>query len=134
MERKEMTREMEAYIVLLHLVSQGYASFADIMHLLGWKRYYQAVAQRIVDHINRKLPALSKEWGEDIPQINAFVFITGSGKCSDYICKYVFGYEEKGAQPSARQIAEYAKKIATYPNWDKVLEVFREEAFKSTTQ
>ena len=89
MEKKEMTREMEAYIVLLHLVSQGYASFADIMHLLGWKRYYQAVAQRIVDHINRKLPALSKEWGEDIPQINAFVFITGSGKCSDYICKYV---------------------------------------------
>ena len=84
-----MKREMEAYIVLLHLVSQGWASFADIMHLLGWKRYYQMNAQRIVDHINKKLPVLSEAWGEDIPQINAFVFITGSGKCSSYICKHI---------------------------------------------
>ena len=128
-----MKREMEAYIVLLHLVSQGWASFADIMHLLGWKHYYQMNAQRIVAHINNRLPKLSEEWGEEIPRINAFVFITGSGKCSSYICEHIFGLAE-GRQPSARQITEYAKKIADYPNWDKVLEVFREEAFQGRSE
>ena len=44
------------------------------------------------------------------------------------MCENIFGCEE-GEQPSARQIAEYAKKIATYPNWDQVLEVFRQDAF-----
>ena len=32
-----------------------------------------------------------------------------------------FGCEE-GQQPSSFQIAEYAKKIVTYENWDKVVE------------
>ena len=29
------------------------------------------------------------------------------------------------------QIAEYAKAIYTYPKWDEVLEVFRQEAFEA---
>jgi hypothetical protein len=87
-----------------------------------------AMAIQIVDHINTKLPDLSKEWGEDIPQMNAFMFLTDSGECSDYTCENVFGCKE-GEQPSARQIAQYAKRIADYPNWDKVLAVFREDAF-----
>ena len=128
-----MKREMEAYIVLLHLVSQGWANFADIMHLLGWDFYKMAHATRIVAHINERLPELSKEWGEEIPHINAFMFITGSGECSDYIRNNVFDCDE-GEQPSPRQIAEYAKKIAAYPNWDKVLEVFREEAFQGRVE
>ena len=122
-----MKREMEAYIVLLHLVSQGWGKFADIRDLLGWEIYKQAEAQRIVAHINHKLPKLSEAWGEEIPQINAFVF-RRDGRCTSYIRENVFGCEE-GEQPSARQIAEYAKKIADYPNWDKVLAVFREAAF-----
>ena len=123
-----MKREMEAYIVLLHLVSQGWANFSDIRDLLGWERYKMAEAQRIIAHINNKLPKLSAEWEEDIPHINAFMFITGSGECSSYICENVFGCDE-GEQPSPRQIAEYAKKIATYENWDKVVEAFRKDAF-----
>ena len=71
---------------------------------------------------------MSAEWGEDIPHINAFMFITGSGECSSYICENIFGCDD-GEQPSSRQIAEYAKKIATYENWNKLVEAFRKEAF-----
>ena len=124
-----MKREMEAYIVLLHLLSQGWANFADIRDLLGWGIFKMAVAQRIIGHINQKLFDLSDKWGEDIPHINAFMFITGPGECSSYICKNIFGCDDE-EQPSPRQIAQYAKKIADYPNWDKVLEVFRNEAFQ----
>ena len=124
-----MKREMEAYIVLLHLVSQGWANFADIRDLLGWDFFKMAHAIFIIAHINEKLIVLSQKWGEDIPHINAFMFLTDSGKCSDYICANIFGCDE-GEQPSPRQIVEYAKKIATYENWDKVLEVFRSEAFE----
>ena len=85
-----MKREMEAYIVLLHLVSQGWATFSDIRHLVGWDAWKQAEAIRIIAYINERLPELSKEWGEDIPHINAFMFLTDSGGCSDYICKKRF--------------------------------------------
>ena len=108
-----MKREMEAYIVLLHLVSQGRANFTDIRDLLGWEIFKQSEAQRIVAHINHKLPKLSEAWGEDIPQINAFVF-RRDGRCTSYIREKVFGCEE-GEHPSAQQIAEYAKRITDYP-------------------
>ena len=122
-----MKREMEAYIVLFHLVSQGWATFSDIRDLLGWEIFKGAEARRIVAHINSKLPALSEEWDEDIPHINAFMF-NRYGKCTSYICAEVFDCDE-GEQPSPRQIAEYAKNIATYDNWDKVVEAFRKDAF-----
>ena len=123
-----MKREMEAYIVLLHLVSQGWAKFSDIRDLLGWERYRQGHGQSIIAYINERLPELSKEWGEEVPHINAFMFLTDSGECTSYICDKIFGCDE-GEQPTPRQIAEYAKKIATYENWDKVLEAFRKDAF-----
>lgn len=128
-----MKREMEAYIVLLHLVSQGWAKFSDIRDLLGWDLYKMGVALNIVAHINQKLIALSEEWGEDVPRVNAFMFLTNSGECSDYICENVFGHDER-QQPSPLQIAEYARKIADYPNWNKVLAVFREEAFQRESE
>ena len=59
-ERKTMKREMEAYIVLLHLVSQGWAMFSDIRHLVGWDVWKQAEAQRMIVHINQKILALSE--------------------------------------------------------------------------
>ena len=124
-----MKREMEAYIVLLHLVSQGWATFRDIQDILGWETWKQAVAINIVAHINAKLPDLSEGWGEDIPMINVFMF-NRNGKCTSYVCKEIFGCDE-GEQPTPRQIAEYAKKIATYENWDKVLEAFRKDAFSN---
>ena len=122
-----MKRAMEAYIVLLHLVSQGWATFSDIRHLVGWDVWKRSEAQRIIAHINHKILALSEVWDEDIPRINAFMF-DRHGKCSDYVCAEIFGCEE-GQQPSPFQIAEYAKKIATYENWDKVVEAFRKDAF-----
>ena len=123
-----MKREMEAYIVLLHLVSQGWAKFSDIRDLLGWESYRYGHGKSVIAYINDRLPELSEEWNEDIPHINAFMFLTDSGKCSGYICQEVFGCDE-GEQPSPRQIVEHAKKIATYENWDKVVEAFRKDAF-----
>ena len=123
-----MKREMEAYIVLLHLVSQGWAKFSDMRDLLGWESYRQGHGQNVIAYINNRLPKLSGEWGEEIPHINACMF-RRNGTCSDYIRENVFGCDE-GQQPSPLQIAEYAKKIANYSNWDKVLEVFRGRLFK----
>ena len=40
---------------------------------------------------------------------------------------------EDETQPTPLQIAEYAQKVASYPNWDKVLAVFREAAFSSVS-
>ena len=124
-----MKREMEAYIVLLHLVSQGWAMFSDIRHLVGWDVWKRSEAGRIMAHINRKILALSRDWDEDIPCINAFMF-EDPGKCSEYVCPEIFGCDYK-TQPTPRQIAEHAKKIATYENWDKVLEAFRKDAFSN---
>ena len=70
---------------------------------------------------------MSEAWDEDIPRINAFMF-DRHGKCTSYVCENIFGGDE-WQQPSPREIAEHAKKIATYENWDKVVEVFRKDAF-----
>ena len=77
-------------------------------------------------HINHRLLLLSEEWGENIPRINIFMFY-GDGMCADYVCQNIFKLS-KGEQPTPRQIAACAKAIYTYPKWDKVLEVFRQEA------
>ena len=124
-----MKREMQAYLVLLHLVSQGWATFPDMREILGWEEpgFRRGQARHIVAHINQKLIQLSEEWGEPIPRINAFLFYK-DGTCTDYICENIFGCDE-GQQPSPRQIADLAKKIATYENWDQVIETFRKDAF-----
>ena len=83
-------------------------------------------AQYTVAHINNRLKALRDEWGEDIPIMNAFAF-DRHGNCTSYICETVFGTE---AQPSPQDVVKYAQAIASYDKWDKVLEVFREEAFR----
>ena len=83
-----------------------------------------ADAIRVAAHINRRLLELSKEWNENIPCINAFIF-DRNGMCTDYICKEVFRTAGEQEQPTPMQIAEYAKAIHSYPKWDKVLEVFR---------
>ena len=75
-----------------------------------------------MSHVNQKILDLSEAWDEDIPRINAFMF-EGIGICTSYVCPEIWECEE-GQQPTRFQIAEYAKKIATYENWDKVLEVF----------
>ena len=127
-----MKREMEAYIVLLDLVSRGWATFKDIEHLVGWNVWKQSEAIRIMAHINHKILDLSEVWDEDIPRINAFMF-NRFGKCTTYVCKEIFGCDE-AEQPSPRQIVEYAQKVAAYENWDKVLKVFQEEAFQGRTE
>ncbi|RKU23376.1 hypothetical protein C6503_02900 [Candidatus Poribacteria bacterium] len=107
---------MDAYIIMLHLRSQG------------WERFYGEMARHRVGHINTMIMYLSEEWGEDIPRINAFVF-TGVTECTSYICKHVFRKDD-GEQPDPKGIAEHAAKIAAYPKWDKIVEILRREAFE----
>lgn len=58
--------------------------------------------------------------------MNAFAF-DRYGNCTSYICETVFETKE---QPSPQDVVKYAHAIASYDKWDKVLEVFREEAFQ----
>ena len=124
-------KPMEAYVVMLHLVSQKRAKFTDIRDLLFWDVWKQAEAIRVMAHINHRLLDLSEEWGEEIPRINTFMF-EKEGFCTSYVCENIFKTEQ-GNQPRPRQIAEYADAIYFYDKWDKVLDVFRQEAFIAKT-
>ena len=121
---------MNAYVIMLHLRFQGWTNFAEIRKLLGWEHFKQAVAIHSVGHINATIDRLRKEWKEDIPKINAFVF-TSETECTSYICKNVFGLSGK-KQPSPKEIAAHAAAIAAYPNWDEIVEVLRREAFEAS--
>ena len=121
--------KMDAYIIMLHLRSQGWTNFTEIRKLLGWERFYGEMARHRVGHINAMIMYLSEQWGEDIPRINAFVF-TGVTESTDYICKNVFGTSGKEEQPRSKEIAAHAAKIAAYPKWDKIVEILRREAFE----
>ena len=120
---------VEAYSVMLHLVCHKTAQFTDIQVLCFWDQWKRSEAGRVMAHINHRLTELSNEWGEDIPHINVFMFHK-NGTCSKYVCEHIFKLPE-GQQPAPRQVAEYAKIIYTYPKWNKVLEVFRQEALES---
>lgn len=121
--------KMGAYVIMLHLRSQGWTSFTEIWKLLGWQRFYGEMARHRVGHINAMIMYLSEEWSEDIPRINAFVF-TKETKCTSYICEHVFG-KDKDEQPCPKEIAEHAAKIAAYPKWDEIVEILRREAFEA---
>ena len=66
--------KMNAYVILLHLRSQGWTNTAEIWKLLGWDQFYNGMALQSYGHINEMLMYLSEQSGEDIPRINAFVF------------------------------------------------------------
>ena len=121
--------KMDAYIIMLHLRSQGWTQTTEIWKLLGWDQYYSEIARARYAYINHMIMHLSEQWNEDIPRINAFIF-KKEGKCTDYPRKDIFG-KDNGEQPTPKEIAELATKIDAYPNWNKVVEVFRREAFEA---
>ena len=116
---------MKAYIVLLHLCSQKWMYYDDLIKLFQWKSRQPNHATGIFGYLNHRLKRLGDEWEEGIPIINALAFLK-NGNCTDYIRDNVFG----GKQPSPQEVAKYAAAIASYDKWDEVLEVFREEAFR----
>ena len=119
---------MHAYVIMLHLWSQGWTNFTELYKLLGWERPKNHYTKNCLGHINNTIDYLREEWGEDIPKINAFAF-TRETECTDYICKAVFGTSGEKEQPDPKEIAEYAAKIAAYPKWDQVIAFLRREAF-----
>ncbi len=59
---------MHAYVVMLHLVSQGYSDFVEIRKVLCRDKpgsYYI----KILAHIVSKIERLEEEWRESIPQL-----------------------------------------------------------------
>ena len=115
---------MHAYVVMLHLVSQGYSDFTEMRKVLCRESpgsYYI----KILAHIVKKIKELEEEWDESIPRINALVFKT-DGTATTRYCEVLTG--DRNVQPTPKQVAELAASVAAYDKWDKVLKAFRENA------
>ena len=109
---------MHAYVVMLHLVSQGHINFTEMRKVLCRESpgsYYI----RILAHIVKEIARLEQEWGESIPPITALVFNT-NGTAPKWARAVLTGDSE--TQPTLQQIAELAASVAAYDKWDKVLE------------
>lgn len=112
---------MHAYVVMLHLVSQGYSTFIEIADLLCQDRRGQYKI-KILEYIVNGRKHLEELWDESIPSITALVFDKHE-RASEWSCKDLTGDPKK--QPTLQQIAELAASVAAYDKWDKVLEAFR---------
>lgn len=128
-ENPKTNYAMHAYIIMLHLRSQGWTNFTEIWKLFCWEAPKNHFVMNCVGYIDVTIDRLREEWGEDIPKINAFVFKKET-ECTSYICRNVFRLSE-GEQPPPKEIAAHAAAIAAYPKWDKVIEVLRHEAFEA---
>ena len=109
---------MHAYVVMLHLVSQGHINFTEMRKVLCRESpgsYYI----RILAHLVKEIGRLEQEWGESIPPITALVFNT-KGTAPKWASKVLTGDSE--TQPTLQQIAKLAASVAAYNKWDKVLE------------
>lgn len=112
---------MHAYVVMLHLVSQGYSDFTEIRKVLCRESpgsYYIT----LLEHIVRKLKVLEEEWGESIPPVTALVFNT-DGRAPKWTCEVLTG--DGDVQPTAKQVAELAASVAAYDKWDEVLKALK---------
>ena len=115
--QSESNMPMHAYVVMLHLVSQGYSDFTEIRKVLCRESagsYYIT----ILEHIVRKIEVLEGEWGETIPPITALVFNT-DGRAPKWTCEILTGDGE--TQSTAKQVAKLAASVAAYDKWDRVL-------------
>ena len=112
---------MHAYVIMLHLTSQGYSNFIEMREVLcrDTPGSYYIV---LLAHIVKKIEALEKEWGESIPRITALVF-DKYGKATKWTREQLS--EDGESQPTLQQIAELAASVAAYDKWDKVLEAFK---------
>ena len=113
---------MHAYVVMLHLVSQGYTTFVEMREVLCRESpgtYYIT----ILDYIFKKIEQLEEEWSEDIPPITILVF-NQDGSASQWACETLTG--DGAVQPTLQQMAELAASVAAYDKWDKVLAAFRQ--------
>ena len=109
---------MHAYVVMLHLVSQGHINFTEMRKVLGRESPGSYYIQ-ILAYLVKKIERLKREWGESIPPITALVFNT-NGTAPKWAREILTGNSE--TQPTLQQIAELAASVAAYDKWDKVLE------------
>ena len=112
---------MHPYIVVQHLVSQGYTDFTELRELLSFS-YYDTYYTDLLERIGRKMTELETHWGESIPPITALVF-KADGTATESACQALTG--NSTTQPTAKQIAKLAASVAAYHRWDDVLNAFR---------
>ena len=122
---------MHRYITMLHLIAVKKSNFIEIRDLLcikmekGFPIAY--LAKNVLGGIIDVIEGISKEWDEDIPLPNAFVF-DRYGKFTSHICEYVF--DDRDNQPDKQDADDYFERVISYPRWEDVLEVFRNLAFE----
>ncbi len=123
MDKPEATANVKrhAYIIMLHLRSQGWTNYTEIIKLFDWETPKRGFTYYCLKYINETMDYLQA------PKINAFCFEKET-ECTSYVCENVFGNED-GSQPRPKEIAEYAAEIAAYPKWDEVVAFLRREAF-----
>ena len=112
---------MHVYVVMLHLVSQGYSDFTEIRKVLCRESvgsYYITLFK----HIVRKIKVLEEAWDESIPPITALVFNI-DGRAPKWTCEVLTG--DGDVQPTAKQGAKLAASVAAYDKWDQVLKAFK---------
>ena len=120
MKNPKSNMPTHAYVVLLHLVSQGYSTFIEMADLLCIDRSGQYKI-KILAYIVNGIKHLEELWDESIPPITALVFVEHE-RASEWSCEYLTGDGTK--QPTLQQIAALAASVAAYDKWDKVLEAF----------
>ena len=124
---------MHRYVTMLHLIAVKKSDFFELRDLLcikmerGFPGTY--LSTHVLGGIIKVIEGISKEWDEDIPLPNAFVF-DRYGEFTSYICKYVF--DDKNHQPDEQVADEYFERVLSYPRWDEVLQVFRKKAFEAS--
>ena len=112
---------MHAYVVMLHLVSQGYTDFTELKEVLSLD-YYDDYYTDLLERIGRQIASLETQWDESIPLITALVFKT-DGTVPESICETLTGNGQ--TQPTAKQIAELTASVAAYDRWDEVLKALK---------
>ena len=111
----------QMYIVMLHLVQQKMSTFKELIELLDIETGNH-LSVNILGGIARKIKKLEGKRGEKIPRINALVF-TDEDEVTPWVKENVFN--DIASEPTQKQIAELALSVATYDNWDKVLDEFK---------
>lgn len=125
---------MHRYITMLHLIAAKKSNFIEIRDLLcikmekGFPIAY--LAKNVLGGIINVIEDISKEWDEDIPLPNAFVFDRHADFTS-HICEFVFG--DRDNQPDKQDADDYFERVISYPRWEAVLEVFRTLAFEKNS-
>ena len=100
---------MHAYVVMLHLASQGYTTFVEMREVLCRETagsYYIV----ILDYIVKKIEQLEEEWGEGHPARSRLSFSIRMVARGNGCARELTG--DSTVQPTLQQIAKLTASVA----------------------